>query len=114
MSNRSEKQVRNLNRGLFWLTTVLVCLSIGMTGRYGWSMAVEPLDKVINAIGAAVVDIGGALLMGGCGVLFGRKHYAAGALALLMTTGCMAVSAIAIFGYQSTTTSAASQRGPQA
>lgn len=99
--SRTERQVRNVGRGLFWISAILVCLSIAMTGKFGWSFGIDLADKPIFAATAATIDILGAFLMTTCGLLFGRKHYGAGVLALAFVLLCGGASAVSIYGYQS-------------
>ena len=97
--SRAEKQVRNLCRGLFWVSIILLVVTISMTGRFGWNLGVTYSDKFLYAIGNGAVDVVGALIMAGCGVCIARRSYIAGTLAGLGAVVCILLSGFAIFGF---------------
>src|SRR5262245_1458567 len=97
--SRAERQVRNLCRGLFWASLVLLAITISMTGRLGWSQGVSLGDRVLNATGFGAIDIVGALLMSACGVCVARRMYAAAFVVAIGAAVSICITGVAIFGF---------------
>lgn len=99
-ASRAEKQIRNLSRGLFWVSTGLLVVCMAMTGLFGWSIGTELSNKVALAVGYGAADAAGALFWAGSGVCFAWRARAVGVLALALGTVCFAVSLSAVVGFQ--------------
>ena len=55
-ASRMERQVRNLNRGLWVVSIVLLAVCMAMTGVYGWSLGATLVSAAILSGGMAALD----------------------------------------------------------
>ena len=97
---RAEKQARNLGRIFFWCGMILLCISMGMAGKFGFGLGRELPDKVGNALFYVLADGVGAALMMVVGLLFARRWYGVGVLATIALAACIVFSVTSIFGFQ--------------
>lgn len=100
-ASRMEKQVKSLERGLLLGGLLMLTLSMGMAGKFGWGLGSDALGRVGSAAFYAGADAIGALLMTAIGVLFAWRWRTAGALVLVATAICITFSMASIFGFQS-------------
>jgi hypothetical protein len=107
--SRMERQVRNLSRGLFWVSSGLLIVCMAMTGLFGWSIGTELSNKIALAVGYGAADAAGALFWAGSGVCFAWRARAVGVLSLVLGSICFAVSLSAVVGFQSANREAIAQ-----
>lgn len=100
-SNRMERQIKNLEWGLMVGGVVMLALSMGMAGKFGYGLGHDEVGKWGSAVFYAGADFIGALFMAAVGVLFAWRWYAAGTFVMIATAGCIAFSMTTIFGFQS-------------
>lgn len=101
-ASRMERQVRNLGRGLFGLSGVLLIVCVAMTGMYGYSLGTDPVNGALLAFGFGAADIAGGLSASFCGACYALKTRKAGTLALVAAVACFAFSFYGVVGFQST------------
>ncbi len=70
--SRAERQIKNLARGLFWTSLVLLFACMTMTGAFGWSMGTDLVSKATLAFAFAACDVAGALAWQAASVRSGR------------------------------------------
>ncbi len=108
-TSRQEKQVRNLERGFMLAGLVLLVITMGMAGQFGWGLGHDVSGKVGNATFFVVADFVSALLMSAVGLLFAWRWYGVGSLVIFAMVICIGFSMASIFGYQSANRSAVSR-----
>lgn len=100
-ASRMEKQVRNLGRGLFWLSSTLLVVCVAMTGMYGFSLGTDPVNGALLALGFGATDIAGGLIASFCGACFAMQAKKVGFAAFLCALVCFAFSFYGVVGFQS-------------
>lgn len=108
-ASRMERQVRNLGRGLFWLSSTLLIVCMAMTGLFGWSLGTDYANKALYAVGYGATDAGGAVIMGFCGTCFAMRQRTVGVGAFLCAVVCFVISLSAIIGFQASNREALAQ-----
>jgi len=100
-ASRAEKQVRNLGRGLFALSVILLISCVGMTALFGWGLGTDPVNRALLALGFGATDVAGGVIMGFCGACFALKSWRVGTAALACACVCFVVSLYGVIGFQS-------------
>ena len=112
--SRAERQIKNLARGLFWTSLVLLFACMTMTGAFGWSMGTDLVSKATLAFAFAACDVAGALAWQAAGVSSGRAEVKLSVLATIIGILCFAISLIGIVGFQASNRESMAQGREQA
>ena len=114
VSSRVERQTRNLTRGLFWISLLLLGVTMVMTGKFGWDSGTSVENKALNAIGHGAVDIVGALLITGSAVCIAWRYFTAGVIVFVFACVCIGISGLGVFGFLSSNRIAVSKTAAKA
>ncbi len=98
---RDERQVRNLARGLFWVSAALLMACMTMTALFGWSLGTSWVNKAVFALGLASADVAGALLMNTSGACSANSEANASRGAFAVAVVCFCLTLFGVVGFQS-------------